>query len=281
MSSHFAENHHCCLDICGFSGVLGKCCKRVGHLEQCPANTEELHQEQRALARKRTTDTGFYLTFIYLGKSPWDYNMWLICDWASWRWDLGLMFSGVTCSLPPRLRLHPTWWVQDCLHEGPSRIASYTQPSMAQSGYSPRPTLLEFKVSTKRRAGPALRHCCKKNPTELFQIPQSPKKKRLLLFPSDSDSDDRVGPNCALSFYRADSIISETDRPLKWWSNHAGAHSQLSVLVQKYLASSATSVPCERVFLLAEIIIQKKRAALSSENVNMLVCLSNWFKERK
>lgn len=107
------------------------------------------------------------------------------------------------------------------------------------------------------------------------------KKKRLLLCASESDSDDDVGPNRALSLYRAEPTISETDCPLQWWSTHAGAHPQLSVLARKYLASPATSVPCERLFSLAGNIVEKKRAALSSENVNILVCLSNWLKERE
>uniref|UniRef100_A0A3Q3X9E4 HAT C-terminal dimerisation domain-containing protein n=1 Tax=Mola mola TaxID=94237 RepID=A0A3Q3X9E4_MOLML len=74
-------------------------------------------------------------------------------------------------------------------------------------------------------------------------------------------------------------LLLETDCPLQWWSTHAGAHPQLSVLARKYLASPATSVPCERLFSLAGNIVEKKRAALSSENVNILVCLSKWLKE--
>lgn len=107
------------------------------------------------------------------------------------------------------------------------------------------------------------------------------KKRSLLLFASDSDSEDEEGPNRALSLYRAEPTISETDCPLQWWSTHAGTHPQLSALARKYLASPATSVPCERLFSLAGNIVQKKRAALSSENVNRLVCLSNWLKEKK
>ncbi|XP_030613050.1 zinc finger BED domain-containing protein 4-like [Archocentrus centrarchus] len=111
---------------------------------------------------------------------------------------------------------------------------------------------------------------------------EPPKKKGLLCFSSDSDSDsDDVGSNHALSLYKAEQTISETDCPLQWWSVHAGAHPQLSALARKHLSSPATSVPCERVFSLAGNIIQKKRAALSAENVNRLVCLSNWLKEKK
>lgn len=162
---------------------------------------------------------------------------------------------------------------------------------MAQDGYCAWPTLFKvlfkgFKVSSKGRARRGrtslealLQEQCKRDaPT------QEPAKKRSLLLSSlssDSDSDDEVQFNRALSLYRAESTISETDCPLQWWSSRAGTHPQLSVLAHKYLTSPATSVPCERRFSLTGHIVLKKRAALSSENVIRLVCLSNWLKERK
>ncbi|XP_038141170.1 E3 SUMO-protein ligase ZBED1-like [Cyprinodon tularosa] len=106
-------------------------------------------------------------------------------------------------------------------------------------------------------------------------------KRSLLLYNSDSESEDEDGPKGAVARYKAEPTISERDCPLQWWSTHERAHPQLSVLARKYLGSPATSVPCERLFSLAGNIVQKKRAALSSENVNRLVCLSNWLKERK
>ena len=103
------------------------------------------------------------------------------------------------------------------------------------------------------------------------------KKSLLLLCSSDSDSDmEEQGP---LARYKAEPCIAMRECPLEWWAAHAGAYGQLSSLARKYLASPATSVPCERLFSLAGNIIQKKRAALHSDNVNKLVCLSNWLKE--
>lgn len=107
------------------------------------------------------------------------------------------------------------------------------------------------------------------------------KKKSRLLSPqsSDSDSDEEALCHRALSLYRAEATISEADCPLQWWSRPGETHPQLSVLACKYLISPATSVPCERLFSLAGHIVTKKRAALNSDNVNRLVCLSNWLKE--
>ncbi|KAJ8375317.1 hypothetical protein SKAU_G00058970 [Synaphobranchus kaupii] len=100
------------------------------------------------------------------------------------------------------------------------------------------------------------------------------KKSLLLLCSSDSDSDkEEQGP---LAHYKAEPCIGMRECPLEWWAAHAGAYGQLSSLARKYLA---TSVPSERLFSLAGNIIQKKRAALHSDNVNKLVCLSNWLKK--
>ena len=110
---------------------------------------------------------------------------------------------------------------------------------------------------------------------------EPPKKRSLLLFDSDSEEEDEEESNRALNHYRAEPTIGETGCPLQWWSNHAGAHPQLSALACKYLGSPATSVPCERLFSEAGNIVTKKRAALTSDNVNRLVCLSNWMKKKK
>ncbi|XP_061926476.1 zinc finger BED domain-containing protein 4-like [Entelurus aequoreus] len=108
-----------------------------------------------------------------------------------------------------------------------------------------------------------------------------PKKKMNLLLQlgSDSESDEEVQPDRALHRYRAEPTIEMTDCPLQWWSSHAGAHDKLAPLARKYLATPASSVPCERLFSLAGHIVQKKRSALLSENVDKLVCLSNWLKQ--
>ncbi|XP_077367138.1 E3 SUMO-protein ligase ZBED1-like [Festucalex cinctus] len=113
---------------------------------------------------------------------------------------------------------------------------------------------------------------------------QEPKKKKRLLlssFDSDSDSEEEAQWIGALKLYRSETTIGESDCPLHWWASRAATHPELSVLARKYLSSPATSVPCERLFSLAGHIVTKKRAALSAANVNRLVCLSNWLKEKE
>ncbi|KAK9513174.1 hypothetical protein VZT92_026732 [Zoarces viviparus] len=107
-----------------------------------------------------------------------------------------------------------------------------------------------------------------------------PPKNKLALLAALSESDSEQEEDSienSVRRYRAEPTIRAEACPLEWWSKYAGSHSRLASSAQKYLATPATSVPCERLFSLAGHIVQKKRVSLSSENVNDLVCLSNWL----
>lgn len=90
--------------------------------------------------------------------------------------------------------------------------------------------------------------------------PAQKKRRSALLLGSDSEDGMECGE---LQRYKAEPCISFDDCPLQWWYAHSGAYEKLSVLAHKYLASPATSVPCER-----------------PENVTKLVCLSDWLKKK-
>ena len=112
---------------------------------------------------------------------------------------------------------------------------------------------------------------------------EPPKKITCLMSVPESSSDDDE-EDCiekCVERYKAEPSIGIEDCPLQWWSNHEGAHSEMAYLARIYLSTPATSVPCERLFSLSGHVVQKKRAALSSENVNRLVCLSNWLSAKK
>lgn len=112
-----------------------------------------------------------------------------------------------------------------------------------------------FKVWTwieemlrRSEAGPA--------PPQPTEDEPAAKKSFLLLCSSDSDSDKEE--QRPLARYKAEPCIRMHECPLEWWAAHAGAYGELSSLARKYLATPATSVPCERLFSLAGNIIQKK-----------------------
>ena len=111
--------------------------------------------------------------------------------------------------------------------------------------------------------------------------PEPPSKKPTLMLAHESSSDEEEDSiEQCLERYKAEPLAGEDDCPQKWWSTYEGAHSDMARLARKYLATPATSVPCERLFSLSGHVVQKKRASLLSENVDRLVCLSNWLKEK-
>jgi len=67
--------------------------------------------------------------------------------------------------------------------------------------------------------------------------------------------------------------ISVDSNPLKWWKDNEHQYPNLSKLAKRYLAVQATSVGSERVFSTAGDIVTSQRAALSPENVDILIFL--------
>ncbi|KAI4892351.1 hypothetical protein NFI96_018662 [Prochilodus magdalenae] len=110
---------------------------------------------------------------------------------------------------------------------------------------------------------------------------QPSKNRRMsafLLGSSDTDTDEEEESiEQCLDRYKAECKMDMEGCPLQWWSTREGAHARLAPIARKYLSTPATTVPCERLFSLSGHIIQKRRAALSPDNVNKLVCLNNWL----
>ena len=107
-----------------------------------------------------------------------------------------------------------------------------------------------------------------------------PKKRMLLSL--DDDSDEELAPvevnlRDAVNRYRIQPGAADEDDPLVWWSLHAGAFPEISELAINYLATPATSVPCERLFSKAGQVVNKQRASFAPQNVNKRVCLMDWL----
>uniref|UniRef100_A0A9J8BNG7 HAT C-terminal dimerisation domain-containing protein n=1 Tax=Cyprinus carpio carpio TaxID=630221 RepID=A0A9J8BNG7_CYPCA len=112
--------------------------------------------------------------------------------------------------------------------------------------------------------------------------PEPPKKKTaLLLIGSDSESDEETPEDNTVERYKVEPSASLDQCPLKWWLEHTAVYGKMAHIARKYLGTPATTVPCERLFSLAGHILQKRRSSLSPENVNKLVCLSDWWKKEK
>ena len=74
----------------------------------------------------------------------------------------------------------------------------------------------------------------------------------------------------------------QDENPLKWWKQNVSKYPTLSVLARQYLSIPGTSVPSERIFSCAGLVVSKLRNRLSSSLVDQIIFLSkNYVPEQK
>jgi len=73
--------------------------------------------------------------------------------------------------------------------------------------------------------------------------------------------------------YSDDTVISRNEDPLKWWKDQSCNYPNLNILVKNSLCHLGTSVPCERIFSSASLVLNDRRCRLKSEKVHMLLFL--------
>lgn len=135
------------------------------------------------------------------------------------------------------MRTQPTWWgsrlPSQRIYPNVKLHSTMSGSSWLQYSSNPNPCFKDLKCLPKGEwegVWTSLEALLQEESKSATREPteESAKKKRLLLCSSDSDSDDDVGPNRALSLYRAEPTISETDWWwVLWWSTHAEAHPEL------------------------------------------------------
>ncbi|XP_043475867.1 zinc finger BED domain-containing protein DAYSLEEPER-like [Leptopilina heterotoma] len=63
----------------------------------------------------------------------------------------------------------------------------------------------------------------------------------------------------------------------QWWKNHENIFPNLSRMAKDLFSIQATSVPAERLFSRAGLIIRKHRNRLTNESAKNLICLNSWM----
>ena len=58
---------------------------------------------------------------------------------------------------------------------------------------------------------------------------------------------------------------------LVWWKMNSKRFPILARLAKRYLCVPATSIPAERIFSTARLVVSNKRSSLTPENADMLI----------
>ena len=95
-----------------------------------------------------------------------------------------------------------------------------------------------------------------------------------LLGDSLGNGDDDRSPQDEVDLFLREPVLGTNTNPLKWWQANESRFPVLSKLAKRLLCIPATSVPAERIFSTSGLIVNKQRASLKPENVDMLVFLN-------
>lgn len=73
--------------------------------------------------------------------------------------------------------------------------------------------------------------------------------------------------------YTQESVIKRKDDALKWWQENSHHYPYLAKIVKYYFPMVATSVPCEKVFSKAGLLINDRRTRLKTNKVRQVMFL--------
>ena len=76
-----------------------------------------------------------------------------------------------------------------------------------------------------------------------------------------------------IALYFGEERLCLDDEPLTWWKDNARRFPTMAVLARRYLAVPATSVPSERVFSAAGLLVTKLRSSLTPLHIDACIFL--------
>lgn len=108
-------------------------------------------------------------------------------------------------------------------------------------------------------------------------------RQRSILDSSDSESESSENMDtklaAELTSYRCGKAEPMTTDPLDFWKQKETAFPNVAHQAKKLLCIPATSLPCERVFSAAGILVDKRRSALRADHVRQMLCLQSWMRD--
>jgi len=93
-----------------------------------------------------------------------------------------------------------------------------------------------------------------------------------------SQNNVRVNPTAAgiieLDKYMNEPLINRHEDPLKWWTAYKLLYPRFFIIVKKRLCILATSVPCERLFSKAGLVITERRNRMLASKSSKVLFLN-------
>ena len=155
----------------------------------------------------------------------------------------------------------------------PDSLQTATSLPMLASLLDPQYKRLPFLTSEQRKAAhDKLEERIDEIPLRVPLSTEAPPSKRRKLNFCTFESDDETTCD-ELACYIADKPSQEYD-PLDWWLKNEAKYPKISRIARRVLAVPATSVPSERIFSAAGLLINKLRSRLSSDIVDSIIFLN-------
>lgn len=96
------------------------------------------------------------------------------------------------------------------------------------------------------------------------------------LYSAPSSSSASQQSNKELEQFLSQPRAMNNEDGLQWWKRHELQFPILAKMARDFLSISATSVPAERLFSKASIVIRKHRNRLNNESARWLLCINSW-----
>lgn len=152
---------------------------------------------------------------------------------------------------------------------------------MAFDGYSPRKLELAIEQLKKKVCQVTLPGTDNPTASTSFLNASSSSSSSLIWKRFDQQyeaNQTAINPTAAgiieLDRYLQEPLISRCEDPLKWWNEHKLMYPRLYVMVRKRLCVTATSVPCERLFSKAGMVITEKRSRMLASKSSLVLFLN-------
>ena len=100
------------------------------------------------------------------------------------------------------------------------------------------------------------------------------KKRKTVFAYMDGDYEEEENENAEDEIYKYQAEPVLIRNPLDWWRHYSGRFPRLAKLAREFLCIIGTSLPSERVFSIAGLIVTKTRNKLDSEIVDEIIFLN-------